>query len=217
MDNLVDQPITPNLFDKGYDAFGQSPLVFSGIEENKQAASAVAEGLPSTFIQDGDLVIRLTVVDGYLQSPDYVAGVSGWRLDPTTIEIDNGIFRGTVSVGSGTVFEEGYDPIGKANTFAQDAVPVAIAAGDLWVDTNDSNKLYRAEIAGSSEISPTEWVLVNDTRAADAVLKSASGQAITGNFNLNSANVLLDGANKRIVINDGTNDRILIGYLAGKF
>lgn len=32
-----------------------------------------------------------------------------------------------------------------------------------------------------------------------------------------SAGVILDGANKRIVINDGTNDRVLIGYLAGKF
>lgn len=29
--------------------------------------------------------------------------------------------------------------------------------------------------------------------------------------------VKIDGGNKRIIINDGTNDRILIGYLAGKF
>ena len=30
-------------------------------------------------------------------------------------------------------------------------------------------------------------------------------------------NIKIDGENKRIVINDGTNDRVLIGYLSGKF
>lgn len=34
---------------------------------------------------------------------------------------------------------------------------------------------------------------------------------------LGVSNVKLDGNNKRIIINDGTNDRVLIGYLAGKF
>jgi uncharacterized protein (DUF2345 family) len=32
---------------------------------------------------------------------------------------------------------------GKIITFAQDSQPTASATGDLWVDTNDSNKLYR--------------------------------------------------------------------------
>lgn len=29
--------------------------------------------------------------------------------------------------------------------------------------------------------------------------------------------VLIDGANERYIVNDGTNDRVLIGKLAGKF
>ncbi len=36
-------------------------------------------------------------------------------------------------------------------------------------------------------------------------------------FNVGAANITLDGANKRIVVNDGTNDRVLIGYQAGGF
>ena len=36
-------------------------------------------------------------------------------------------------------------------------------------------------------------------------------------LNVGAGNVKIDGANKRIVINDGTNDRVLIGYLSGKF
>jgi len=30
-------------------------------------------------------------------------------------------------------------------------------------------------------------------------------------------NVIIDGANRRILISDGTNDRVLIGYQAGGF
>ena len=35
--------------------------------------------------------------------------------------------------------------------------------------------------------------------------------------NIGGANVYIDGANNRIVINDGTVDRVLIGYLSGGF
>lgn len=101
--------------------------------------------------------------------------------------------------------------------FAQDAVPTSINAGDLWYDTNDSNKVYRAVIAGADQITAGEWVLVNDLRAADALLKAGSSQVLTGDVQLGVSNVKIDGANKRIMINDGTNDRILIGYQSAGF
>jgi hypothetical protein len=41
--------------------------------------------------------------------------------------------------------------------------------------------------------------------------------AVTKKITLGSANIVLDGANKRILINDGTNDRVLIGYQSGGF
>lgn len=47
--------------------------------------------------------------------------------------------------------------------------------------------------------------------------KTDTGQSFTGSFTLGTANITIDGANKRIVINDGTNDRILIGYQSGGF
>jgi len=49
------------------------------------------------------------------------------------------------------------------------------------------------------------------------ISKAGTSQTLTGDFNLNDANVKIDGANKRILINDGTNDRILIGYQSGGF
>ena len=33
----------------------------------------------------------------------------------------------------------------------------------------------------------------------------------------NGSNVQIDGPNNRFLVNDGTNDRVLIGFLAGKF
>lgn len=225
----IDIPQKKTLEEIGLDQFGQSPLSFVGSQINLKKQTMYEAGVPSNFIQDGDVIRRLNLIDGWLQSEGFVTGETGWRIDSDgNAEFEGGYFRGditgasgtfsgTVSIGSSTDFDSGYDPTEKVNTFAQDAIPTSLAIGDLWVDTNDSNKLYRAASVGADAITAGEWVLYNDTRAADAVLKAGTGQTITGNFNLNSANVLLDGANKRIIINDGTNDRVLIGYLSGKF
>jgi len=43
--------------------------------------------------------------------------------------------------------------------------------------------------------------------------RAGTGQTLTGNFNLNDSNVLIDGANSRILINDGTDNRIVIGEI----
>jgi len=51
----------------------------------------------------------------------------------------------------------------KAKTFIQDGIPTSIATGDLWIDSNDSNKLYRAASVGADQITSGEWVLVRDT------------------------------------------------------
>jgi len=114
---------------------------------------------------------------------------------------------GVVTVGSG---------YSKINIFKQDGIPTSISVGDLWFDTNDENKPYRAASVGATAIEAGGWELVDDQRAADALLKAGTTQNLTGDIRVGVGNVVIDGANKRILINDGTNDRILIGYqLAG--
>ena len=49
--------------------------------------------------------------------------------------------------------------------FRQTSVPTALAAGDLFVDTDDGNKLYRATAAGNNSVTANQWVLVNVTKA----------------------------------------------------
>lgn len=51
----------------------------------------------------------------------------------------------------------------------------------------------------------------------EALLKAGTSQALTGDIQVGVGNVKIDGANKRILINDGSDDRILIGYQSGGF
>jgi hypothetical protein len=58
---------------------------------------------------------------------------------------------------------------------------------------------------------------VNMTHIKNLSLDSLTAGTITTTIYLGGPNIVLDGANNRIIINDGTVDRILIGYLAGGF
>ena len=46
----------------------------------------------------------------------------------------------------------------KTKTFVQTSAPTATAVGDIWIDSDDNNKMYRASAVGSSN-----WVAVRDT------------------------------------------------------
>lgn len=103
------------------------------------------------------------------------------------------------------------DDTRKITVFAQDAIPTSLAVGDLWFDTNDDNKPYIAESVGADEITGGEWVLIDDQRAADALLKAGASQTLTGDIIVGASGVTIDGANIRIVIHDGTVPRGVFG------
>lgn len=123
------------------------------------------------------------------------------------------------SVGADAITAGEWELVGTTglSVFAQDGIPTSVNIGDLWYDTNDNNKVYRAASVGADAITAGEWVLVNDLRAADALLKAGSTQNLTGDIQVGDGNVKIDGANKRIIISDGTYARVLIGYQSGGF
>jgi len=91
----------------------------------------------------------------------------------------------------------------------------------LGIDDSDSDKA-KFYIGNSSNYLNWTGSALNITGSititgGNALTKGGTSQALTGDINLNDANIKIDGANKRIIINDGTNDRILIGYQAGGF
>lgn len=51
-------------------------------------------------------------------------------------------------------------------------MPTSTAVGDIWYDTSDSNRQYRAESVGAREIAPGQWVSVRDTGIDDALDKA---------------------------------------------
>jgi len=58
---------------------------------------------------------------------------------------------------------------------------------------------------------------VKDRHIESLTADKITAGTITVALGVGSANIIIDGENTRIVINDGTHDRILIGYQADGF
>jgi hypothetical protein len=81
--------------------FGQSPILPSGSGINAKAQNMYDAGVPSNFIMDGDTIVRLNIVDGYLQSDNFITGSTGWQIKSDgSVEFNDGVFRGSLIVGS---------------------------------------------------------------------------------------------------------------------
>ena len=99
------------------------------------------------------------------------------KYDPT-----NGLrIKGTLTVEAGST--------GLVVTFAQAGIPTALHAGDMWIDTDDGNKLYRATAVGDDEIGGGEWIELQD----DAIA-TAQSDADTGIANAATAQTAADDA-----------------------
>ncbi len=78
----------------------------------------------------------------------------------------------------------------KIKTFLQDAIPTSISSGDFWIDSNDGNKLYRAEIAGADEIKAGEWVAVlTDFANVNGTTKPADNATVGATWGTNLSNI----------------------------
>lgn len=87
---------------------------------------------------------------------------------------------------------------------------------------------YQNGISGDLRISPNGLVARNkageitvaiDGDTGDATFKGTlqTGTLVSGEVIVGNNNVIIDGFNKRIIINDGVTDRVLIGYGPGLF
>lgn len=83
------------------------------------------------------------------------------------------------------------EAIAGVNVFKQPNIPTSEKIGDLWFDTDDANKLYRAACIDANEIKADEWELVRDEQIA-ANLASIGMNA--NNISLNVTDISnLDG------------------------
>ena len=81
---MANDVITPKytVFDLGY----EKCLAKSDSFYDDQGANAdkVTDSVPSILIGGGGLIGNITMVDGFMQSSNYVAGSTGWKLTETT-------------------------------------------------------------------------------------------------------------------------------------
>jgi len=67
---------------------------------------------------------------------------------------------------------------GKITTWYQPGIPTSTSIGDLWVDTDDGNKLYRAAIIGANTIAAGKWVSIQDSGIAAAATAASSANTL---------------------------------------
>ena len=129
----------------------------SAISTNTSAISSISSELTAAREGETNLLAKINVIEAA-----YVAG-------------DTAV-AGTVTSLTSTV-------TGKITTFRQTSAPTATAIGDIWIDTDDSNKLYRASATGSGS-----WVAVDDARIATLVsdLDTAEATIVTNTANIST-------------------------------
>jgi hypothetical protein len=143
-----------------------------------------------TFYQDG-IPTSLAIGDMWIDTDD------GNKL-----YIAESVGADQITAGEWVEIEGG---AGGITTFRQSAVPTAVTAGDLWIDTDD-NKLYRATNAGDDEITAGEWELQNAAIAtgwshASDTTKIDGGDIYTGTVTATQISVSQLDA---ITVNTGT-------------
>lgn len=117
-------------------------------------AEAAADGKIVTFFQTSAPTAE-GVGDIWFDTDD-ANKMYRWSGSSWVLARDTGI---TTAISSAATAQATAD--GKIVTFFQTSAPTASAIGDLWVDTDAQNRLYRWD--GSS------WVLATDTRVTNAI------------------------------------------------
>ena len=143
-------------------------------------ATKIAETRSSRFV-DVDVTIGTTYyywVSAYDRSENqsalcsYVSAVptvvpSG-SIDPAlTADVATAMANAATAITNAANAQATAD--GKVVTFLATSAPTAEGVGDLWIDTDDSNKLYRW--------SGSTWVQVRDTGIASALTSASNAQA----------------------------------------
>jgi hypothetical protein len=107
-------------------------------------------------------------------------------------------------------------------TFRQDAIPTALNAGDMWFDTDDGNKQYRATATGNTTISATTWVAVTASKGAIGLgsvsnITSSAMMALnlTGTIGGTANATVRSGAASGATANQDSTSSILGGTLTG--
>ena len=170
-------------------------------------AQATADGKIDSFFQNSAPTTGMSVGDLWFDTND---GNKPYRHNGTSwiVAQDDGL-KGLAEDAQATAD-------GKIVTFFQNSTPTATSVGDLWVDTNDSNRMYRWN--GSS------WADAQDTTVADNIYTNNTttidgGNITTGTITADmvttgTGNNRIEITNTAIKVYNGGSLRVKIGDLS---
>jgi len=118
----------------------ESVDVTENTSENPTLASSFIEPTSPSNVASGESVNQISMVDGYLQSGNFISGSTGWRIDADgNLEANNGNFRGDISGATGTF--TGTVTVGSINIGGDDATSAHIDTdGNFWTGASVANK-----------------------------------------------------------------------------
>lgn len=144
-----------------------------------QSAKDTADGKITTFYAASTATPTATTTgDLWIKTDD---GNSLWRWNGTAwVSVDNADIQSALTA-AGTAQATADS---KIVTFAQATSPTATDVGDIWIDTDDNNRMYRW--------NGTAWVDVHDPKIAEANEKIDNLQIGGRNLLLNSEHFIPD-------------------------
>ena len=125
--------------------------IYKRVGDDANATLVVTTTYSDVTRKDTDRVLMATVVvaaDVGQESPTiFPIGGNSATLS-TGVFAARSIVAGDIKAGTITTNELAFSPSG-ITTFRQDGTPTATSVGDLWYDSDDGNKLYRATATGT--------------------------------------------------------------------
>ena len=149
-------------------------------------AQGTADGKITTYYQDAspsNSQGTLSEGDLWVDTDD---GNNLYRWDSTGGANGTGAWIDIQDTGIGTAIQDASDAQSTADkktiTFFQDDAPTTtdepeLGEGDLWVDTNDDNKLYRYQYVTVDGQEELDWVTVRDAGIQSALDNAATAQS----------------------------------------
>lgn len=199
-----------DMFKRLFNRYLTSPAIAQALVDSAQAITDIAEiegtidGLVITYY-GAEAPTEQSVGDLWIDATNGNV-LKRWNGDEWIVIQDEDVAQAIADAGNAQATADG-----KIYTFYQASIPTSLGVGDLWVDTDNSNKLYRAESVGADAIASGEWVLVNVATSATNIQAGTISTVV----NVGEDNVVIDGPNSVIkILDDEDNVRVRVGKLS---
>ena len=165
---------TYDIFDLGFDKFlSKAGLIFNLLQDTESGLSSILSNVITDSVNPADLVSgewvgNISIKNGYLQSSNFLAFTSGWRLTPTSGEFNFHVSVDYLDIPDAITF----------NSFHVDNI------GNIWSGATTFNIL-------------TNPFAVSNAGVLRAVSGTIGGWTI-GDTTLTATGIILDAGNQKI-------------------